>query len=293
MRHFGGGSMPKRAVYTVDTLRTVRATLAAVDQAYPVQGAGKLLTLSNPKVNRAAAEMGYLPAILHLAPHTMAGVNVCAWASVECAAGCLNTSGQGGIGLDAAGWNRTQAARIRRTASLALEPGAFAVRLAREIGQHAARAARMGLTPCLRLNGTSDVTWHRTFPDVLLAAREAGVILYDYTKRPTPDAAEHGIDVTYSYPGGSGTAARRYLQAGHRVAVVFATVRGRRLKDQALPAEWLAPWGETFPVHDGDAHDLRFTDPGGVIIGLRAKGKLIGAAPSRKGFVQAGRTLAA
>lgn len=63
-------------------------------------------------------------------------------------------------------------------------------------------------------------------PDVLTAPREAGCVLYDYTKRPVPDAAAHGVDLTYAYPGGEGTAARRYLDAGHRVAVVFATRKG-------------------------------------------------------------------
>ena len=270
--------------YTAETLRSVRATLAAVDTLYPVKSAGKLLTVANPKVNREAVERGYLPAVLHLAPHTMAGVNVCPWATLGeegCAAPCLNTAGRGGIALDASGWNAIQAARIRRTARMALAPDAFAVELAREIGQHAARAHRMGLVPCIRLNGTSDISWHRTMPDVLTAAREAGCVLYDYTKRPVPDAAAHGVDLTYSYPGGEGTAARRYLDAGHRVAVVFATRKGAE-----LPAEWVAPWGAAYPVTDGDTHDLRFTDPGGVIVGLRAKGRARAIAPAPYGFVQ-------
>jgi len=44
-----------------------------------------------------------------------------------------------------------------------------------------------------------------------------------------------------------------------RVAVVFGKV---------LPATFLG-----VPVVDGDAHDLRFLNPGGVVVGLRAKGK--------------------
>lgn len=270
--------------YTADTLRTVRATLRAIDQHYPVKAAGELLTLTNPKVSKAAADMGYLPAVLHLAPHTMAGVNVCQWATPGtsgCINLCLNTAGRGGINLDASGWNRIQAARIRRTARMVIEPDAFAVQLAREIGRHTIRAHRLGLVPCVRLNGTSDVAFHRLIPEIITAAQAEGVRFYDYTKRPTPDAAEIGIDLTYSYPGGNGAAARRYLDAGQRVAVVFATRKGRE-----LPATWHAPWGDVVPVIDGDAHDLRFTDPGGVIIGLRAKGRAAKLAPSPRGFVQ-------
>lgn len=267
--------------YTAKTLDTVRATLAAIDAHYPVRTRGRLLTVTNPKVNREAVELGYLPAVMHLAPHTMAGANLCPWASSGCIDPCLNTAGRGGIGVDASGWNTIQAARIRRAARMILTPDAFALDLAREIGRHAIRAHKLGLSPCVRLNGTSDVAFHRIMPDVITAAREAGVTLYDYTKRPKPDAAAHGIDVTYSYPGGKGEAARRYLDAGYRVAVVFATRKG-----DALPAEWVAPWGDAYPVTDGDTHDLRFRDPGGIIVGLRAKGKAKRVAPSPLGFVQ-------
>ena len=279
-RHSTKGELP--VTYSADTIQRVTATLAAVNAHYPVAGSGgELLTLTNPKVAKGAAERGYLPAVLHLAPSTMAGANLCPWSSAECAAGCLNTSGRGGIGLDASGWNVIQAARIRRAAFLILNPEGFAEKLRAEVAAHVKRAERHGLRPALRLNGTSDVAWHRAAPSILDYATQRGVRLYDYTKRPKPDAAAHGIDLTYSYPGGEGNAARRYLAAGHRVAVVFAT-----RKAQALPTEWRSPWGDTFRVIDGDASDLRFLDPSGVVVGLRAKGKLRGVAGSARGFVQ-------
>jgi hypothetical protein len=267
--------------YTSETTQRVTATLAAIDAHYPVKAVGALLTTTNPKLVKGAEERGYLAAVLHLAPASMSGANVCPWSSTDCAAGCLNTSGRGGIGLDASGWNGIQASRIRRTAAMILDPDMFSARLRREITAHARNAERHGLTPSLRLNGTSDIAWHRKFPEVVAHAIAEGCVLYDYTKRPTPDAAEHGIDVTYSYPGGQGEAARRYLDAGYRVAVVFATRKGA-----PLPATWTAPWGGVYNVIDGDAHDLRFTDPGGVIVGLRAKGKMRGTKGTLHGFLQ-------
>jgi hypothetical protein len=48
--------------------------------------------------------------------------------------------------------------------------------------------------------------------------------------------------------------------------VVFSTKRGR-----PLPTHW-----HGLPVVDGDATDNRFDDPGGVVVGLRAKGRLKG-----------------
>lgn len=261
----------------------VLAVRDAVDAAYPVGGVGALLTSSNPKLAKETTARGFLNAGLFLAPARMAGVNVCAWSVVDCVAGCLNTSGRGGIDLDASGWNEQQAARIRRTARLVLDPDAFASDLLKEVAAHARRAGRLGLTPALRLNGTSDVPYHRTMPELVAAIREQGVRLYDYTKRPIPDAVDHGIDVTYSYPGGSGAAARRFLEGGGRVAVVF-DVDAR--KGGPLPSEWLAPWGGTYPVIDGDAHDLRFLDPSGVVVGLRAKGRLRGLTGTPRGFLQ-------
>lgn len=269
--------------YGTETLDRVRATLAAVDAHYPVKCAGALLTVGNPKLEKEATERGYLNAGLFLAPATMVGANLCPWSTPGCVGGCLNTAGRGGMGLDASGWNYLQAARIRRAARMILDPDAFADDLTREIRAHVRRANRLGLRPALRLNGTSDVAFHRTMPDVVAAAIDAGCTLYDYTKRPKPDAAEHGIDVTYSYPGGAGEAARRYLSAGYRVAVVFSTRKGH-----ALPDEWAAPWGDTVPVIDGDTHDLRFMDPGGVIVGLRAKGRMKQMDPTPTGFLQQG-----
>ena len=270
--------------YTKETLENVRRTLADVDAAYPVAKRGDLLTTSNPKIEKQATERGYLNAALFLAPASMAGVNTCPWSTPECVAGCLNTAGRGGIRLDARGWNQQQAARIRRTARMVIDRDAFIADLLREVRAHARRAERLGLRPALRLNGTSDIPWHRTDPEMIATIREMGVTLYDYTKRPKPDAADHGIDITYSHPGGDGIATLRYLQAGYRVAVVFDTPKG-----DALPATWAPPVSAgayAFPVVDGDAHDLRFLDKPGVVVGLRAKGQMRGMTGTRGGFLQ-------
>tara|TARA_Y100000015_G_scaffold38438_1_gene41342 strand:+ start:41 stop:298 length:258 start_codon:yes stop_codon:yes gene_type:complete len=53
-------------------------------------------------------KFGFKTAILHLAPYTLSGKNVCPKASAECAAACLNTSGRGQM-------NSVQKARINKT----------------------------------------------------------------------------------------------------------------------------------------------------------------------------------
>ena len=263
-----------------ETRQRVAATLAAVDNAYPCKGSGYLLTYDSPKLAKGNRERGYLPVIMYAAPATSSGANLCAWSTGECRHGCLNTSGQGGIGLDASGWNRAQAARIRRSAQIILEPEAFARDLLREVRAAWRKAQRQRLRLAIRLNGTTDIAWHRVAPD-LLAEVQSYATVYEYTKRPKPDALQAGVDITYSYPGGEGNAARRYLEAGARVAVVFDTA-----KRDALPATWHAPWGDAIRVIDGDAHEMRFADPAGVIVGLRAKGRLVGERGTRQGFLQ-------
>src|SRR5690349_2376347 len=119
-----------------------------------------LLTTSNPKTAKGEGA-GWHTAILHFAPATLAGFNVCGYASKGCVKGCLNTAGHGGIGLDADGLNTVQVARIQRTRWFKRDRDAFMARLVREIRAHVRRAERHGLRPCVRLNGTSDLPWEK------------------------------------------------------------------------------------------------------------------------------------
>lgn len=229
-----------------------------------------LLTIGNPKTQKGVA-LGYLTAILHLAPYKLAGAgNMCADASPGCIAGCLNLSGRGGIFKKGESTNAIQEARIRKTQALKNDRAAFLERLAHEIGLHVKRAHRLGLKPSVRLNGTSDLPWEGLAPE--LFKRFPEVLFYDYTKSLKRASSQaygftkaklpSNYSLTYSRKE---TDSPKTLQAlvarGVNVAVPFLNV----------PDTW-----EDMPVHDGDEHDLRFLDPKGVIIGLKAKG------PARK-----------
>ena len=61
-------------------------------------------------------------------------------------------------------------------------PDLFKAMLIREIGILENRARKQGLIPGVRLNGSSDVVWERSFPEVF--KRFPGVTFYDYTKIP-------------------------------------------------------------------------------------------------------------
>jgi hypothetical protein len=245
-----------------------------------------LLTVGNPKTAKGEKE-GYLTAILHLAPEKVSGRNVCPHATAGCAAACLNTAGRGGIGLNADGLNVIQVARIQRTRWFHRDRDGFLTSLAHEIAAHVRTAARHGLKPTVRLNGTSDLPWERfpvtrdgqTFPHIFAAFPR--VTFYDYTKWPVRlrplVAGIPNYSLTFSLAESNDEKAGDALDAGMNVAAVFAVKRGGDLPPSAMIA------GRIAPVIDGDATDLRFTDPTGVIVGLRAKGRAI---HDRSGFVR-------
>ncbi len=240
-----------------------------------------LLTTGNPKTAKGEGQ-GYLTAIMHLAPHKVAGFNVCGYASKGCAAACLNTAGRGGIGLDSDGLNAIQIARIRRTRFFKRDIGAFMRQLHAEIADHERRALAHGLKPAVRLNGTSDLPWEKLraggFPNMMAAF--PGVTFYDYTKWPIGKrklSAAPGYSLTFSLCEDNDSRAADALRAGVNVAAVFNVTRSGD-----LPAEHTIN-GVTAPVIDGDKTDLRFLDPSGVIVGLRAKGR---AKKDTSGFVR-------
>ncbi len=249
-----------------------------------------LLTTASPKLVKGE-KFGWLSAVLHLAPHTLSGHNVCPMATKECAAGCLESAGRGGIYGRAdtqlvtvadgrrVRTNTIRRARIARTLAYFADPDAFLVKLAHEIELHARRAQQHNLLPAVRLNGTSDIQWEnvRHSDGWIIFDLFPEVTFYDYTKIPGRAHLPRNYSLTFSFSGSNLPAALAELQAGRTTAVVFDTRRGA-----ALPDTW-----HGFPVMDADVSDLRFTDPAGSVAGLRAKGKARKLATGH--FIQAGR----
>jgi hypothetical protein len=246
---------------------------------------GNLLTVGNPKTAKGEG-FGYLTAILHLAPADTAGVgNVCPWATEGCKRACLNTAGRGGIFRKGETTNAIQEARARKTREFMRHRSEFVAQLVREIRAHVKRAAAHGLKPAIRLNGTSDLPWERIAPD--LFRHFSDVQFYDYTKstRRALDSREleghpRNYHLTVSRSESSDPAQlRAILAAGGNVAVVFARSMTPKERDA---------WAfEAFGVStiDGDASDLRFTDPHGVVVALTEKGR---ARKDSTGFVVRG-----
>jgi hypothetical protein len=220
----------------------------------------------NPKLKKGRAA-GYSSAVLHLAPARLSGYNVCQFASFGCAAACLNTAGHGGIIRKGEITNAIQRARVARTHLLFRKRAPFNSLLVRAIDTHIRRAVRKGLTPVVRLNGTSDLPWEsfRLGDGRTVFETYPTIQFYDYTKNPgraianAMGAHASNYHLTFSRSETNGQACRDVLAAGGNVAVVFS---GK------LPATF-----NGVDVVDGDHDDLRFLDRRGVIVGLTAKGK--------------------
>ena len=247
----------------------------------------KLLTAGNPKTSKGA-KYGYATAILHLAPSTLSGRNVCPMASPGCIEGCLNLAGRGGMApkgnlgyeevLAGVRTNKIQEARIRRTKRFYEDRNGFLADLAEDIERWVAWCRKEGYRPAVRLNGTSDLPWE---------AYAAGhmrnfdyVQFYDYTK-VAKRAAQHAqgllppnYHLTFSQSESNEDACAEVLRQGGTVATVFRT------KDE-IPDRWLG-----YPTINGDAHDLRFLDPRECVVALYAKGPW--AKRDRSGFVKDG-----
>jgi hypothetical protein len=231
-----------------------------------------LITFDNAKTIKGEV-LGYRTGILYLAPYNVSGRNVCPFASKECIKLCLNLSGRGEM-------DSVQEARIRKTRLFHQDPKGFVENLDHNIGKAKAQAARKRMTPAVRLNGTSDLPWENLGGEQgkVLMERHPDLTFYDYTKNPRRMEAYLAGDMpenyklTFSRSETNEDLADKFVRRGGNVAVVFTTPKG-----DTLPKTYLGR-----PVIDGDEHDLRFLDPSGVVVGLRAKGR---ARKQHGGFV--------
>jgi len=169
----------------------VRDLLARIGFSLP-----KLLTTSNPKLNKGEAlghgralvlhhlparalaraitpgtegsttARGFIPSLLELAEReglTAAALahNGCPWMTAGCGShegGCLNFSGHGGMGQTVA------AARGRRTLAMLANPEAYARAVLWSVARHYAAARLAGENLAVRLRGTDEgpsMGWHR------------------------------------------------------------------------------------------------------------------------------------
>ena len=216
-----------------------------------------LLNSGNSKT-RKGEKKGFTTYGIHLAPASLSGFNVCDSSSAGCRWACLNTAGRGAM-------TSVQRARIKKTLFFFKDKQKFLADLWVEITKSIKSSAKKGMTPCFRLNLTSDLPWEKikfngqsvmeAFPDVQF---------YDYCKSPermtkfVNGEMPANYHLTFSRSETNGALALAFLKSGGNVAMVFR---------KSLPATYFG-----HEVIDGDETDLRFLDGKGKIVGLKEKG---------------------
>jgi hypothetical protein len=223
----------------------------------------KLLSTGNPKLLKGEKK-GYMSFVLHLAPANLSGKETCPKRTAGCTAACLNTAGRGGMFKKGETTNVIQQARIRKTKMFFENREEFMSQLEADIRLGIKQAEKKGMIPCFRLNGTSDLSWEKY--DIIEKFPE--VQFYDYTKINNRKVSHlKNYHLTFSKADGNDMDVRIAASNGMNIAAVFHKV----------PETYIGR-----PVINGDETDLRFLDPKGVIVGLKAKGK---AKKDTTGFV--------
>jgi hypothetical protein len=209
--------------------------------------------------------------VLHLAPADLSGHEVCSMRTDACTFCCLNTAGRGHL-------DSVQSARIRKTQLYFSDRALFMQLLVSDIRKATRYAKRRGMKAAFRLNGTSDIPWHRvaivdngvTYTNVMELF--PGETFYDYTKvakRILKETLPRNYSLAFSLTENNDAVAAQVLARGGNVAAIF---RNRKLSEALLAAGSYTIGGFIAPLVDGDETDLRFFDPAGSIIALYAKG---------------------
>src|SRR4051812_46480896 len=149
-----------------------------------------LLTVENAKTVKGE-KLRYLTGILYLAPANEAGRgNTCPGSTAGCRKACLYGAGRAAI------FPAVKTARIRKTHLFYDNPGLFREQLRKDISALVRKAEKTGMTPAIRINGTSDL------PKLALemANEFPTVQFYDYTKLDRPwERVRANYSVTYSF----------------------------------------------------------------------------------------------
>ena len=264
---------------------------------------GKLLSVGADAKTKKGTKHNYLTGILYLAPANEAGRgNLCPHASMGCRSACLFSAGRGKF-------SNVRTARVNKTLRWFDDRRAFLADLVRDIGKLESYCKRHGFRPAVRLNGTSDIPWENVIlPDegCSLMALFPGVKFYDYTKNkyralkaarqnhpsvnPTSKRVwPENYSLTFSRSESNKRECAQVLRAGGNVAAVYSKDLfdrfqwdRRGLSYHGKTGKGKPHFGQTYLTFNGDDTDLRFLDPSGVVVALRAKGDAKG---DTSGFV--------
>jgi hypothetical protein len=236
--------------------------------------------------NETSGEHGVLGSkqlVQYLQPSNQSGIkgcNTCGSETKGCKGACLSGSGQ--LGLTGG-----EIAKQARTKMAWEQPDMYLGLVQSEIRNHERTSRAMRRTPVVRLNGTSDVGWHRLgeTSDLLIGSRP-GTQFNEYTKFNTHDVVEHEDPNPYSnyhwiHSLTENTTVPRIEQitkSGRNVAVPLNIKKGDKIPDSLTINDKQGRSIELPTVRTsrgesaGDAHDMRHLDERiGGAVALRAK----------------------
>lgn len=212
--------------------------------------------LSEGSTNSKTAKNEIQTYILYLAPSDIIGThNLCPMASDGCKKACLYSAGRGRF-------SNVQLSRINKAKFWAYNRKAFYIQLANEIMRIHDKSNFEKVA--IRLNGTSDIDHlnllQRYTGINFLDPFYSNLLFYDYTKNINVFKRYFGSNykLTFSKSESNFDECLEVISLGGNIAAVFA-------------AELPESYGG-IQVINGDLTDLRYFDPVGVIVGLKAKG---------------------
>ena len=227
-----------------------------------------LLTTNNTKTVKGE-KYGWKTFILYMSPFNQnaKGVNICPQATAGCAEACLFGSGFGGM------FNSVELARINKTNYFLADRKAFLLQLYTEITAIVKKFENKEEKVCIRLNGTSDLSWEKfkVIDGKSLMELFPTVQFYDDTKNHFlfNSVLPANYHLTFSRSESNEEKVEEILARGYSVAAVF---------DQ-LPETY-----KGYTVINGDLSDLRFEDQKNVIVGLKYKKMTGKGADNSKAF---------
>lgn len=225
-----------------------------------------LLSEGNSKLAKNK-EIGHYSAVLHLAPNIESGYDVCPNSSPGCRHNCFWNTGN-------FQYKKQREKTINKTRMFFENRKVFLAQLHSDLFELEMIASRKNMAASVRLNGTSDIRWHKI--DKRLFSDHPGIQFYDYTKNP--DVALDFINgklpenyhVTFSRNEINEKFIKKHIRGRMQVAVVV---------EKHLKASLLKIQENSI---DGDMHDARFTESNESVILLKSKGK---AQTDQTGFV--------
>jgi hypothetical protein len=211
-----------------------------------------ILGLSSFKISKGEAH-GYLTGIIYLNPKDY---DICPMATAVCREVCIYGTGKGNMPNVIAG-------RTRKTELYLNDYDEFERRVRKDIAALIRKAARDGLLPAVRFNGTSDLPFVVKFRQIMADYPE--VQFYDYTKvlkywRLAQDIPNY--HVTFSASGENADEVLEVLARGGQVAIVSG----------ADAFSLKCAYGICTTVEEGDSHDLTFLRDSQLLV-LSPKGK--------------------